>query len=88
MGNATKMDANSTVAVVASEERKQLQEHWQAEIPVRETDLPAPVIAKAKASSLPGALFKALHRHAVAQKRDTYINPATGYLVFTNLYLK
>jgi Family of unknown function (DUF5522)/Galactose oxidase, central domain len=68
--------------------QKRLQERWQAEIPLRESDLPADVLAKAVESALPGAVFKALHRHAVSLKRDTYIDPATGYSVFTQIYLK
>jgi cobyrinic acid a,c-diamide synthase len=73
---------------VASESHKKLQERWQAEIPLRESDLPADVLAKAMESSLPGAVYKALHRHAVSLKRDTYLDPATGYSVFTQIYLK
>ena len=46
--------------------------------------------AKAAASKLPLAMAKALHRFAVAQTppRDTYIDPATGYSVFTTHYLQ
>ena len=71
-----------------SRERKRMQQRWEAEIPVRESDLPDNELAKAKRSSLHGALFKALHRHAVSLNRDTYIDPATGYSVFTQAYLK
>mmetsp|Transcript_32892 Transcript_32892/g.79596 ORF Transcript_32892/g.79596 Transcript_32892/m.79596 type:complete len:705 (-) Transcript_32892:35-2149(-) len=65
-----------------------LRERWEAEIPVRVEDLPADTLAKAKRSRLPGAVFKAIHRHAVANKRDTYIDPASGYSVFSQVYLK
>lgn len=90
VGSITLSNANEEANAVApvSSERKQLQERWQAEVPVRESDLPADVVAKARASNLPGALFKALHRYAVAQQRDTYIDPASGYSVFTQGYLK
>jgi hypothetical protein len=67
---------------------KQLQERWKAEVPVRESDLPAEVLAKAKRSKFPGAIFKAVHRYATSIGRDTYIDPASGYSVFTQLYLK
>ena len=65
-----------------------LQERWEAEIPVRVEDLPPDVLAKAKSSRLPGAEYKALHRHAVANNRTTYIDPASGYSVFSQVYLK
>ncbi len=65
-----------------------LQERWEAEIPVRVEDLPPETLAKAKCSRLPGALYKALHRHAVAHNRDTYIDPDSGYSVFSQVYLK
>ena len=35
-----------------------------------------------------GALFKAIHWHALSLKRDTYIDPNTGYSVFTQAYLQ
>jgi hypothetical protein len=90
VGSITLSNANEEANAVApvSSERKQLQERWQAEVPVRESDLPADVVATARASNLPGAMFKALHRYAVAQQRDTYIDPASGYSVFTQGYLK
>lgn len=66
----------------------QIQEVWQAEIPIRESDLPEDVLAKARDSPLPNALAKALHRHALSQKRHTYIDPSSGYSVFTCFYLK
>lgn len=74
------------------EEEKQnesrLQERWQAEVPMRQVDLPPEILEKANSSRLPGALFKTIHRYAVAQNRDTYIDPASGYSVFTTMYLK
>lgn len=56
----------------ASTERKRLQDRWEAEVSLRESDLPDDVLEKAKRSSLPGALFKALRRQAVSISRDTY----------------
>ena len=55
-----------------------------------EADLPPEVLATVKASTLPLALAKALHRFAVTQvpPRDTYLDPDTGYSVFTQAYLK
>lgn len=64
------------------------QERWAAQVPVRESDLPAEILAKARQSKLPGALYKAIHKYAVSIGRDTYIDPATGYSVFTQLFLK
>ena len=45
---------------------------------------------RAERSTLPLAMAKALHRHALraTPQRDTYIDPATGYSVFTQAYLK
>jgi hypothetical protein len=80
VGDAMKVD--STVTTVLTTEHNQLQERWEAEVPLRESDLSADVLGtKAKASKLPGALL-------VAQNRDKYIDPATGYSVFTQIYLK
>ena len=67
---------------------RHLQERWKAEKPVLLHDLPAEQLSKAKQSKLPGALFKALHRFAVENGRDTYIDPSSGYSVFTQLHLK
>jgi len=67
---------------------EKLQDRWEAEIPVRVEDLPPQTLAKAKRSRLPGAMFKALHRHAVSHNRDTYIDPDSGYSVFSQVYLK
>jgi hypothetical protein len=72
----------------ASQVDKRLQEQWQAQIPLRESDLPDDVRIAARKSKLPGALYKALHRQAVALNRDTYIDPASGYSVFSQVYLK
>ena len=65
-----------------------LRERWEAEISVSVEDLPEDNLAKAKRSRLPGAMYKAIHRHAVANNRDTYIDPASGYSVFSEVYLK
>jgi len=67
---------------------RRLQERWDAEVPLRIEDLPPEILAKAQKSLLPGALYKALHRQCVTKKRDTYIDPASGYSVFTQCYLK
>jgi len=67
---------------------QRLQERWDAEVPLRVKDLPPEMLAKAQKSLLPGALYKTLHRQCVAKKRDTYIDPASGYSVFTQCYLK
>mmetsp|Transcript_46031 Transcript_46031/g.99967 ORF Transcript_46031/g.99967 Transcript_46031/m.99967 type:complete len:514 (+) Transcript_46031:111-1652(+) len=66
------------------------QERWTSEIPVTEADLEENVRAKASSSRLPFAMAKALHRHAMAldPPRDTYIDPDTGYSVFTQAYLQ
>jgi len=65
-----------------------MQERWAAEVPIREDDLPPELVTKAKQSRLPGALYKAIHRHAVSKNRDTYIDPVSGYSVFSSVYLK
>ena len=63
-------------------------DRWEAEVPVTLDDLPPSEFDKAKRSKLPGALAKALHRCAVAMGKYTYIDPSSGYSVFTQLYLK
>ena len=68
--------------------KRRVQERWQAEVPVRVEDLPTDILEKAKESKLPGAIAKALHRFAVSIGRDTYIDPESGYSVFTQLYLE
>jgi len=65
-----------------------LQDRWEAEVPVRIEDLQPETLARARSSRLPGAVYKAIHRHAVAHNRDTYIDPASGYSVFSSVYLK
>ena len=63
---------------------------WAAERPLTENDLPAEERAEAAESYLPLAMAKALHRAAVNARppRDTYIDPDTGYSVFTHAFLK
>ena len=70
--------------------RRRQQERWAAERPITEADLPSEARERAAGSRLPMALAKALHRHAVGCEppRDTYIDPDTGYSVFTAAYLK
>ena len=80
--------ATSDEAEAYKDQQSYLNERWEAEIPVRLEDLPQETLAKAKRSKLPGATYKALHRHAVANNRDTYIDPASGYSVFSQVYLK
>lgn len=65
-------------------------EKWAAEEPVTVDDLPEELRAKASASTLPLAMAKALHRFAVAKSppSDTYIDPVSGFSVFTNSCLK
>ena len=81
--------ANNNGSGVAKARSSQ-QNRWAAERPVTEADLPAAERARAAASTLPLAMAKALHRHALKSEppRDTYIDPATGYSVFTQAYLK
>lgn len=69
---------------------KRHQERWVAERPLTEEDLPAAVRANAAKSRVPLAIAKAIHRHAVLldPPRDTYIDPGSGYSVFTQAYLK
>jgi len=67
---------------------KVLQERWEAETPFRKGDLPPEVLEKALRSKIPNALARAMHRHAVLKSKDTYIDPASGYSVFTQRYLK
>ena len=65
-----------------------LQERWEAEKPFRKDDLPPKILEGALRSKLPNALARAMHRHAVLEGKDTYIDPASGYSVFTQLYLQ
>ena len=69
---------------------RQQQERWTAERPLREADLPQAMHAAAAKSPLPLAMAKALHRYAIKLEppRDTYIDPDTGYSVFTQAYLR
>jgi hypothetical protein len=91
-GGVLRNDDELLVLEDASEQREEissvLQDRWEAEVPIRVEDLQPEVLAKAKCSRLPGALYKAIHRHAVAHNRDTYIDPASGYSVFSSVYLK
>ena len=65
-------------------------EQWAAEEPVSVEDLPKELRAKALASTMPLAMAKTLHRFAVAQSppNDTYIDPDSGFSVFTQTCLK
>lgn len=67
-----------------------VQESWRAELPLTVDDLPEDQRERASKSRLPLALAKALHRLAMKQSppRNTYIDPDTGYSVFTQAFLK
>jgi len=82
----------ATESIEFSEEKEEhlstVQERWEAEVPVRVEDLPPETLAKANRSKFPGAVYKALHRYAVTHNRDTYIDPSSGYSVFSQIYLK
>jgi len=83
-----KLDQKQRIQLIKKVDSHRLQERWEAEIPARVEDLPPEKLEKAKRSTLPGAVYKALHRYAVAHNRDTYIDPSSGYSVFTQIYLK
>ena len=78
----------TALSTASQSEQNLLQEQWEAEVPVRVSDLPLDVLTRAQRSKLPGALFQALHRHAMSLNRTTYIDPDTGYSVFTQGYLQ
>ena len=69
--------SNGAKASSVEARRVRQQERWAAERPLSEADLPAEERAKAARSTLPLALAKALHRHAIKSDppRDTYIDP-------------
>ena len=56
--------------------------------PLTVKDLEADVLEKATNSTLPNALAKALHRMCVQHERDCYIDPISGYHVWSMLFLK
>ena len=66
------------------------QDLWTAQIPLNSSDLDAATLDRARRSPLPLAVAKALHRAACREKppRDTYVDPDTGYSVFTATCLK
>lgn len=70
--------------------RRRQQERWAAERPVTEAELDEDDLKRVALSTLPLALSKALHRFALKSSppRDTYIDPESGYSVFTQAYLK
>lgn len=87
--NGSSSTATSIVSTNPIDRRsKLLQERWEAETPFRKEDLPPEILEKALHSKLPNALARAMHRHAVLKAKDTYIDPASGYSVFTQRYLK
>ena len=62
------------------------QEAWTAERPLTLADLPELEVAAVREQ--PRMLISLLHRRAVERGLDAYIDPATGYSVFTRLYLQ
>lgn len=82
-------DFNGAAPDRSASARRQ-QERWEAERPVTEADLSPEEREAAARSQLPLALAKALHRYAIKQTppRDTYIDPDTGYSVFTRAFLE
>ena len=83
-------DASAPSPEPPADERPPAQDRWAAEVPFTEADLDATALAKARKSRLPLALAKAMHRAAGRARppRDTYIDPDSGYSVFTATYLK
>eukprot|EP00535_Pseudo-nitzschia_heimii_P012127 CAMPEP_0197195822 /NCGR_PEP_ID=MMETSP1423-20130617/31908_1 /TAXON_ID=476441 /ORGANISM="Pseudo-nitzschia heimii, Strain UNC1101" /LENGTH=439 /DNA_ID=CAMNT_0042649567 /DNA_START=190 /DNA_END=1506 /DNA_ORIENTATION=+ len=89
--NKFRSTASATEAITSTpidRRSRILQERWEAEKPFRQDNLPPKVLERALRSKLPNALVRTLHRHAVLEGKDTYIDPASGYSVFTQLYLK
>ena len=80
--------AADPAAAAADDAASREQERWAADVPLTAGDLADAERAAAERSALPLALAKALHRKAVTLGRDTYIDPPTGYSVFTSLYLR
>ena len=94
-GYLTKSKNSSSDSITASSSIQRsndqstiLQERWEAETPFRQDDLPPKVLEKALSSKRHNALMRTMHRHAVLRGRDTYIDPSSGYSVFTRLYLQ
>lgn len=83
-------EAPSTPSEPAAQVRRRQQERWAAERPVSEAEISEDERARASRSPVPLALAKALHRHAMKCEppRHTYIDPDSGYSVFTQAYLK
>ncbi|GMH63816.1 hypothetical protein TrST_g12054 [Triparma strigata] len=84
---------DSTRHAVADREAAEeawVRDLWTAQIPLTLSDLDAATLERARRSTLPLALAKALHRAACQEKppRDTYVDPDTGYSVFTAACLK
>ena len=82
-------------ALVAADEalgaaRSAEQRRQQQKQPVTEADLTKDEIERATQSPQPLAMAMALHGYAMKAEpqRDMYIDPATGYCVFTEAYLK
>lgn len=75
---------------VLSQRQRRHQDRWEAERPVTEAELSEADRKQVTRSTLPQAMAKALHRHALKSDppRDTYIDPDSGYSVFTMAYLK
>ena len=61
---------------------------WAGDLPLTADELEPEDRARAQTSKQPLALAKAVHRRAVSLGRNAYIDPQTGYSVFTAHYLK
>lgn len=66
----------------------QPQPNVMAAVPLTLDDLSSEERAEAAAAKTPLALAGRLHRKAVSLGRDTYIDPQSGYSVFTSTCLK
>ena len=74
----------------AGDTRQKPADFWAAERPLTEADLSVDEREAAAKSTFPLAMAKAMHRAALRTQppRDTYIDPDTGYSVFTQAFLK
>ena len=79
--------ATATAASLPSADDAELQRLFDREIPVTVDDLEPEARARALKSRLPHALAKALHRRCVQLGRDSYIDPDSGYSVFSRVHL-
>ena len=61
---------------------------WAGDVPLTADELEPDDRTRAETSKLPLALAKAVHRRAVSLGRNAYIDPQSGFSVFTAHYLK